>query len=64
MPDLFEFMQMTERERISYVQAHGLTKRQRQELLRMNEMIATLIQQDAFWKHQRENLKITILKKW
>jgi hypothetical protein len=58
---------MTERERVAYVQRQALTRQQRQELLKANEAIATLLQQDAFWKHRRKNLelfKITVTRKW
>lgn len=55
---LFDFQKMAPGERVAYVREHGLSEEQRQELLRLNEIIATLLQQDAFWAHQREHFTV------
>jgi hypothetical protein len=69
MTSFLEFLQMQPCERIAHVQQHGLTKQERQELLKLNSVIASLLQQDAYKRGQREIARknlycLTITKRW
>lgn len=47
-----DFLRMSAVERNEYVMRNGLTEEQKTELLSLNKIIASLIQQDCFW-HER-----------
>ena len=61
-----DFVRMSPVQRIEYVREHGLSNQQREELLKMNRMIASLMREDAFWAGQRKVhiQRIVIVKRW
>lgn len=48
MKTLFDFLQMSPWERQEYVQDNGLSGQEREELLRINSVIASLCRMDAY----------------
>ena len=66
MERFMDFVRMSPVERIDYVREFGLSDEQKEELLKMNRIIASLFQQDGFWSGQRKvhMHRITIVKRW
>jgi hypothetical protein len=54
---LEKFLRMNASERHQYITEHGLSEEERQELLQVNKIISSMLQQDSHYRSERKQFK-------